>query len=130
TSSRSSFPRPPDFARAAYDPRGVDFDRTLQELLGLMGMVVSVHVRHPGSRAAPALMLVTGKLTAAPEVVEQLGGKGEVFFCRIGNGPMLSGFFLDRERFKSAQWNGDEPPRLVIQLRGGSTIVLHEEPRD
>ena len=106
----------------------MDFDATLNELLGLMGLVVSVHVRHPGSRAAPALMLVTGKLTAAPEVVEQLGGSSEVFFCRIGNGPALSGFFLDRERFKNARWeDGDDHPRLVISLKGGSALVVAEE---
>jgi hypothetical protein len=109
----------------------VDFDETLSELLGLMGRLVSVHVRHPGSRAAPALMLVSGKLRSAPEVVEQLGGKREVFFCRIGNGPALSGFFLDRERFRTASWNEREDPRrLVIELRGGSAIVVHEEPAD
>jgi hypothetical protein len=106
----------------------VGFDETLRELLGFMGTSVSVHVRHPGSKAAPALMLVSGKLTAAPEVVEQLGGSTEVFFCRIGNGPMLSGFFLDRERFKKARWeDADDPPRLVIELRGGSALVVHEE---
>ena len=106
----------------------MDFDETLRELLGLMGMVVSVHVRHPGSRAAPALMLVTGTLTAAPEVVEQLGGSSEVFFCRIGNGPALSGFFLDRDRFKDARWDkADDPARLVISLKGGSALVVSEE---
>ena len=105
----------------------MDFDETLNELLGLMGMVVSVHVRHPGSRAAPALILITGKLTAAPEVVEQLGGSSEVFFCRIGNGPLLSGFFVDRERFAGAEWDEDDPPRLVISLRGGGELVVHEE---
>jgi hypothetical protein len=106
----------------------VDFDETLRALLGLMGMVVSVHVRHPGSRAAPALMLVSGTLTSAPEVVEQLGGSSEVFFCRIGNSPALSGFFLDRDRFKDAHWDDtDEPARLVIQLRGGTALVVHEE---
>jgi hypothetical protein len=106
----------------------VDFDETLGELLGLMGMTVSVHVRHPGSKAAPALMLVSGKLTSAPEVVAQLGGKAEVFFCRIGNGPALSGFFLDRDRFKDSRWeDDDDPARLVIELRGGSALVVHEE---
>ena len=102
----------------------MDFDETLAELLGLMGREVSVHVRSPGSRAAPALMLVSGKLRSAPEVVEQLGGTGEVFFCRIGNGPLLSGFFLDRERFKSARWDEEE---LYIELRGGTTLVVSEE---
>jgi hypothetical protein len=107
----------------------VDFDQTLHELLGLMGKPVAVHVRHPGSRAAPALMLVSGKLRSAPEVVEQLGGSREVFFCRVGNGPALSGFFLDRERFRTARWEeAEELPRLVIQLRGGSALVVHEEP--
>jgi hypothetical protein len=106
----------------------VDFDETLRELLGLMGTVVSVHVRHPGSRAAPALMLVSGPLTAAPEVVEQLGGTSEVFFCRIGNGPMLSGFFLDRERFEGAEWDASDDPRtLVIELNGGTALVVREE---
>jgi hypothetical protein len=106
----------------------VDFDETLHALLGLMGMVVSVHVRHPGSRAAPALMLVSGTLTSAPEVVEQLGGSSEVFFCRIGNSPALSGFFLDRDRFKDAHWDDtDEPARLVIRLRGGTALVVREE---
>ena len=76
----------------------MDFDETLRELLGLMGTVVAVHVRSPGSRVAPALMLVSGKLRSAPEVVEQLGGSSEVFFCRVGDGKMLSGFFLDRAR--------------------------------
>ena len=102
----------------------MDFDETLAELLGLMGRDVSVHVRSPGSRTAPALMLVTGKLRSAPEVVEQLGGSGEVFFCRIGNGPMLSGFFLDRERFKSASWTDAV---LHIELRGGTALVVTEE---
>src|SRR5947208_2146890 len=93
-----------------------------------MGLVVSVHVRHPGSRAAPALILITGKLTAAPEVVEQLGGSSEVFFCRIGNGPLLSGFFLDRERFMSARWDKrEDPPRLIVKLHGGGSLVVHEE---
>jgi hypothetical protein len=102
----------------------VDFDETLAELLGLMGRDVSVHVRSPGSRAAPALMLVTGKLRSAPEVVEQLGGASEVFFCRVGNGSMLSGFFLDRQRFKRAHW---EDENLYIELRGGTALVVSEE---
>jgi hypothetical protein len=102
----------------------VDFDETLAELLGLMGREVSVHVRSPGSRTAPALMLVSGKLRSAPEVVEQLGGSGEVFFCRIGNGPMLSGFFLDRERFKRGRW---DDKALYIELRGGTDLVVTEE---
>lgn len=102
----------------------MDFDETLAELLGLMGREVSVHVRSPGSKAAPALMLVSGKLRSAPEVVEQLGGSSEVFFCRIGNGPMLSGFLLDRERFRSARWEDDE---LYIQLRGDTALVVTEE---
>jgi hypothetical protein len=102
----------------------VDFDETLAHLLGLMGRDVSVHVRSPGSRAAPALMLVSGKLRSAPEVVEQLGGASEVFFCRIGNGPMLSGFFLDRERFKRARVDDEE---LYIELRGGTALVVSAE---
>jgi hypothetical protein len=102
----------------------VDFDETLGALLGLMGSDVAVHVRSPGSRAAPALMLVSGTLTAAPEVVEQLGGSGEVFFCRIGNGKLLSGFFLDRERFKRAHWDDNE---LYIELRGGTALVVAKE---
>jgi hypothetical protein len=102
----------------------VDFDETLNELLGLMGTDVAVHVRSPGSRAAPALMLVSGTLRSAPEVVEQLGGTSEVFFCRVGNGPMLSGFFLDRDRFRDARWDDS---RLVIELRGGSALVVNEE---
>src|SRR6476660_885743 len=105
-------------------PPRVDFDETLAELLGLMGRDVSVHVRSPGSRAAPALMLVSGTLRSAPEVVEQLGGSSEVFFCRIGNGPMLSGFFLDRERFKRAVWDEQQ---LRIELRGGSALVVSLE---
>ena len=105
--------------------RVVGFDETLAELLGLMGKEVSVHVRSPGSRAAPALMLVSGTLTAAPEVVEQLGGSSEVFFCRIGNGKLLSGFFLDRDRFRSAEWDGDQ--QLHIELRGSTSLVLSIE---
>jgi hypothetical protein len=102
----------------------VDFDETLAHLLGLMGRDVSVHVRSPGSRSAPALMLVSGKLRSAPEVVEQLGGASEVFFCRVGNGPLLSGFFLDRERFKRARVDDEE---LYIELRGGTALVVSEE---
>jgi hypothetical protein len=102
----------------------VGFDETLAELLDLMGTDVSVHVRSPGSRAAPALMLVSGKLRSAPEVVEQLGGSSEVFFCRIGNGSMLSGFFLDRERFRNARWQDD---KLYISLRGGTALVVTKE---
>ena len=102
----------------------MDFDETLSELLGLMGRDVSVHVRSKGSRAAPALMLVSGTLRSAPEVVEQLGGASEVFFCRIGNGPMLSGFFLDRERFERGRW---EDEALYIELHGGSALVVTEE---
>ena len=106
----------------------MDFDETLHELLGLMGREVAVHVRTPGSRSAPALMLVSGTLRSAPEVVEQLGGSGEVFFCRIGNGPMLSGFFLDRERFRKARWEDvDDMRRLVIDLRGNTSLVVSEE---
>jgi hypothetical protein len=109
----------------------VDFDETLNELLGLMGREVAVHVRSPGSRAAPALMLVSGLLRSAPEVVEQLGGSSEVFFCRVGNGRLLSGFFLDRERFRRARWDdAEDPPRLVIELRGGSALVVSEEATD
>ena len=103
----------------------MDFDETLRELLGLMGRQVSVHVRSPGSRAAPALMLVSGKLRSAPEVVEQLGGASEVFFCRIGDGKLLSGFFLDRERFRTARWEDD---KLTIALRGQISLVVSEEP--
>ena len=102
----------------------MNFDETLAALLGLMGSDVSVHVRSPGSRAAPALMVVSGKLRSAPEVVEQLGGASEVFFCRIGEGALLSGFFVDRERFKSADWNDD---KLTIELRGGTALVVSEE---
>jgi hypothetical protein len=102
----------------------VDFDQTLGELLGLMGRDVSVHVRSPGSRSAPALMLVSGTLRSAPEVVEQLGGASEVFFCRIGNGAMLSGFFLDRERFRRARWDDE---KLYIELRGGTALVVTQE---
>ncbi len=102
----------------------MDFDETLAELLGLMGRDVSVHVRSPGSRAAPAVMLVSGQLRSAPEVVEQLGGSSEVFFCRIGNGSMLSGFFLDRERVRRARW---EDGQLHIQLAAGMTLVVSEE---
>src|SRR3954465_12276494 len=101
----------------------VGFAEALAELLGLMGKEVSVHVRSPGSRAAPALMLVSGTLRSAPEVVEQLGGAGEGFFCRIGDGPLLSGFFLDRARFRSASW---EDHALHIELRGGTALVLAE----
>ena len=102
----------------------MDFDETLAELLALMGRQVSVHVRSPGSRAAPALMLVSGTLRSAPEVVEQLGGSSEVFFCRIGDNPLLSGFFLDRERFRRARWDDKE---LTIELRGGTSLVVSEE---
>jgi hypothetical protein len=102
----------------------VDFDETLAALLGLMGRVVSVHVRSPGSRAAPALMVVTGTLRSAPEVVEQLGGASEVFFCRIGDDAMLSGFFLDRQRFRGARW---EDEKLYVELRGGTALVVAEE---
>src|SRR3954452_15349948 len=102
----------------------VGFDETLAELLGLMGRDVSVHVRSPGSRAAPALTLVSGTLRSAPEVVEQLGGSSEVFFCRIGNSKMLSGFFLDRERFKKAHWDDEQ---LTIELRGGTSLVVATE---
>jgi len=102
----------------------LDFDQTLTELLGLMGRDVAVHLRAPGSRAAPALMLVSGRLRSAPEVVEQLGGASEVFFCRVGNGPMLSGFFLDRDRFRRARW---DERQLVIELQGGSALVVNEE---
>jgi hypothetical protein len=69
-------------------------------------------------------MLVSGTLRSAPEVVEQLGGSGEVFFCRIGNGELLSGFFLDRVRFKDAHWDRNE---LHIDLRGGTALVVAEE---
>jgi hypothetical protein len=103
----------------------VDFDETLTELLGLMGRDVAVHVRTPGSKAAPALMLVSGRLRSAPEVVEQLGGSSEVFFCRVGDGPMLSGFFLDRDRFRRAR---RDDTQLVIDLGGGSSLVVTEEP--
>lgn len=99
----------------------MDFDETLAELLALMGRQVSVHVRSPGSRAAPALMLVSGTLRSAPEVVEQLGGSSEVFFCRIGDNPLLSGFFLDRERFRRASWEED---KLTIELGGSTALVL------
>jgi hypothetical protein len=106
----------------------VDFDETLRELLGLMGRTVSVHLRHPGSRSAPAVMVVSGKLRSAPDVVEQRG-RSEVFFCRIGKGPELSGFFLDRDRFTGARWDKREHPhRLVIALQGGTALVVHEEP--
>ena len=102
----------------------MNFDETLGALLGLMGRDVSVHVRSPGSRAAPALMVVSGKLRSAPEVVEQLGGASEVFFCRVGEGALLSGFFVDHERFESAGWNDD---KLTIELRGGTALVVTEE---
>jgi hypothetical protein len=72
-------------------------------------------------------MLVTGTLRSAPEVVEQLGGASEVFFCRVGDGPMLSGFFLDRERFRSGR---QEDGRLVIELEGGTALVVSEESGD
>jgi hypothetical protein len=103
----------------------VDFDETLAALLGLMGRDVSVHVRSPGSRAAPAVMVVSGKLRSAPEVVEQLGGASEVFFCRVGDGALLSGFFLDRDRFRGATW---EAEKLRIELRGATSLIVSEEP--
>jgi hypothetical protein len=106
----------------------VDFEATLLALHGLMGKRVSVHVRLPGSRTAPALMLVTGTLRAAPEVVEQEGGKGEVFFCTVGRGPGLTGFFLDRSRFKKARWdNKTERPTLLIDLGAGARLVIEDE---
>ena len=117
---------PSTYPRPCHDQR-VDFDETLNALLGLMGTVVAVHVRAPGSRAAPALMLVTGTLRSAPEVVEQLGGDSEVFFCRVGDGPMLSGFFLDRDRFREAR---QEDGQLVIELQGGTALVVGEESPD
>jgi hypothetical protein len=44
---------------------------------------------------------------------------------------LLSGFFLDRERFRRARWDETEdPPRLVIELRGGSALVVSEETPD
>ena len=102
----------------------MDFDQTLAALLGLMGRDVSVHVRSPGSRAAPALMVVSGRLRSAPEVVEQLGGSSEVFFCRVGDGELLSGFFLDRDRFRGAAWDDE---KLRIELRGGAALVVAQE---
>ncbi|MEA2142216.1 MAG: hypothetical protein QOI64_646, partial [Solirubrobacteraceae bacterium] len=106
----------------------MDFEATLVALHGLMGKRVSVHVRLPGSRTAPALMLVTGTLRAAPEVVEQEGGRGEVFFCTVGRGPGLTGFFLDRNRFRKARWDkGAERPSLLIDLGGGARLVVEDE---
>jgi hypothetical protein len=102
----------------------VDFDETLAELLGLMGREVSVQVRSPGSRVAPAVMVLSGTLHSAPDVVEKRRGTSEVFFCRIGNSPMLSGFFLDRERFQSARW---DDRALHIDLQGGAALVVTEE---
>jgi hypothetical protein len=106
----------------------VDFEATLGALHGLMGKRVSVHVRLPGSRTAPALMLVTGKLRAAPEVVEQDGDRGEVFFCTVGGGPGLTGFFLDRNRFRQARWDrGSGHKTLLIDLGSGARLVVEDE---
>ena len=83
----------------------MDFDETLRELLGLMGTeVVGARALARQPRGAGADARQRARCARRPEVVEQLGGSSEVFFCRIGNGPMLSGFFLDRERFRSARW--------------------------
>lgn len=106
----------------------MDFEATLHALHGLMGNTISVHVRLPGSKTAPALMLVTGTLRAAPEVVEQRGERGEVFFCTVGSGPGLTGFFLDRARFRRASWeNGPARPTLVIDLGAGAALVVEDE---
>ena len=37
---------------------------------------------------------------------------------------MLSGFFLDRERFRRARWDDGD---LYIELRGGTALVVTEE---
>ena len=97
------------------------FEETLTALLDFMGESISVHVRLPGSRNAPGLMLVTGVLHSAPEVVEQQGGEGEHFFFRVGDSANLAGFFLDPNRFRGAGW---EEGRLVIALVNDVDIVV------
>ena len=89
-----------------------------------MGESISVHTRLPGSRNAPGLMLVTGVLHSAPEVVEQQGGDAEHFFFRVGEGPGLAGFFLDPHRFRGAEW---DEGRLVISLVNDVGIVVEAD---
>lgn len=86
-----------------------------------MGQSISVHIRLPGSRHAPGLMLVTGVLEAAPEVVEQQGGESEHFFFQVGDRSQLAGFFLDPNRFRGADWDDN---RLVISLVNDVDIVV------
>ena len=89
-----------------------------------MGQSISVHIRLPGSKNAPGLMLVTGVLHSAPEVVEQQGGEGEHFFFRVGESSNLAGFFLDPNRFRGAGWDDN---RLVIALVNDVDIVVEAD---
>ena len=89
-----------------------------------MGQSISVHIRLPGSRNAPGLMLVTGVLHSAPEVVEQQGGESEHFFFRVGDGPNLAGFFLDPHRFRGAEW---DDTRLIVRLVNDVDIVVEAD---
>jgi hypothetical protein len=94
-----------------------------------MGERIWVHARLPGSRNAPGLMLVSGVLESAPEVVQNLGGDGEHFFFRVGADGSLAGFFLDPNRFRGASWDDShDPPWLVIQLVHGAEIVVQGNP--
>jgi hypothetical protein len=73
-------------------------------------------------------MLVTGKLRAAPEVVEGSPSTAEVFFCTVGTGPGLTGFFLDRNRFRKARWDKNaERPTLLIDLGREARLVVEDE---
>lgn len=89
-----------------------------------MGERISVHVRLPGSKNAPGLMLVTGVLRSAPEVVEQQGGESEHFFFRVGDNSNLAGFFLDPNRFRGADWDEE---RLIIRLVNDVDIVVEAD---
>ena len=89
-----------------------------------MGQPISVHIRLPGSKNAPGLMLVTGILHSAPEVVERQGGEGEHFFFQVGDRANLAGFFLDPNRFRGADW---DESRLVISLVNDVDIVVEAD---
>ena len=89
-----------------------------------MGQRVLVHIRLPGSPSAPALMLMTGVLHSAPEVVEDQGGTVEHFFFQVGEGSTLDGFLLDPNRFRGADWDDD---RLVISFVNDVDIVVEAD---
>jgi hypothetical protein len=112
----------------------VDYDETLQAILGLMGRRVTVNVMVGGNPRLPGIAVLSGTLGGGTDLAHEadrqgwdLGGE-DPFFFNFRELPSLNGFFFDRRRFVASRWRRDGPmPSLEISLVGGVDLVLLDE---